>query len=729
MSSDRGQASVELAAILPLLLLVVLVVAQLLAAGRCRELAGHAASAGAAALLQDEDPVDAARRTLPGWSRRRLAVEVRGRVVRVVLRPPGLLPGLSGLLRGSRAGRRRTGVVNGGGLPGERFDVAVVGRARDVVAVAAGVAGALASRSSSRAALVVGTGDRHGRAAGPSTSQARRLRERLAARDLDARASGRIVWCAIGAGALDPVAAAGRAAAVGVPVVLAVCGARAPWVEPLLDQSAIVLVAGRRGGPAERSCARGPAGPRARGGARRRARRARRAARPGRSRRPGPRGARCCPGPREPGREAARRAERGQAALLLIGGLFVIVAGGTALALIASGVTAHGARQRAADLGALATARALVDLRPRALEPRRSPRYLAPAAYLALARAVGRRTALRNGASRVEVQVAAGPLPDRATVTVSGAIRLLGGARIGGRAHAVAEVAAGAAPIGDGEYPGPFALRQGKPMRPDVALAFDRLAAAAHAAGQTLAIVSAFRTDAEQARLFAAHPDPKWVARPGTSLHRLGTELDLGPRSAYAWLAGHAGRFGFINRYSWEPWHYGFGGSPGSVSVGFGAPRGAAGSAVPAFVPERFAQALRAAAIRWGVGAALLAAQLQQESGFDPGSRSPAGALGIAQFMPGTARLYGLRDPFDPRASIDAQAHLMHDLLQRFGSVPLALAAYNAGAGRVAACRCVPPIAETQVYVQRIVALARGSGRRARPVRRCGSSATQYPLA
>ncbi len=404
------------------------------------------------------------------------------------------------------------------------------------------------------------------------------------------------------------------------------------------------------------------------------------------------------------------RRDRGQATLLLIGGLFVIVAGGTALALIASGVTAHGARQRAADLGALATARALVDLRPRALEPRRSPRYLTPAAYIAAARDVGRRTALRNGGAGIEVDVSDGPLPDRATVTVSAAIELPGGARIGGRARAVAAVAAEGAAIGDGEYPGPFALRQGKPMRPDTALAFDRLAAAARTAGLSLTIASAFRTDAEQARLFAAHPDPKWVARPGTSLHRLGTELDLGPRAAYGWLAAKAGRFGFIRRYAWEPWHFGLGASPGSASVGFGLPGGSVAGAVPGFVPARFAPPLRAAAIRWSVGAALLAAQLQQESGFDPRSRSSAGALGIAQFMPGTARLYGLADPFDPEAAIDAQAHLMHDLLRRFGSVPLALAAYNAGAGRVAACGCVPPMAETQAYVQRIVALARGAG-------------------
>jgi soluble lytic murein transglycosylase-like protein len=178
----------------------------------------------------------------------------------------------------------------------------------------------------------------------------------------------------------------------------------------------------------------------------------------------------------------------------------------------------------------------------------------------------------------------------------------------------------------------------------------------------------------------------------------------------YGWLAANAGRFGFIRRYAWEPWHVGLGASPGSASVGFGLPGRSVAGAIPGFVPARFAPALRAAAIRWSVGAALLAAQLQQESGFDPRSRSSAGALGIAQFMPGTARLYGLADPLDPEAAIDAQAHLMHDLLRRFGSVPLALAAYNAGAGRVAACGCVPPIAETQAYVQRIVALARGAG-------------------
>ena len=78
------------------------------------------------------------------------------------------------------------------------------------------------------------------------------------------------------------------------------------------------------------------------------------------------------------------------------------------------------------------------------------------------------------------------------------------------------------------------------------------------------------------------------------------------------------------------------------------------------------------------------------ESNFNPFAVSPAGAAGIAQFMPGTAAAYGLDDPFDAEAAIDAQAHLMADLLRQFGSVELALAAYNAGPAPVAACGCVP---------------------------------------
>jgi soluble lytic murein transglycosylase-like protein len=77
--------------------------------------------------------------------------------------------------------------------------------------------------------------------------------------------------------------------------------------------------------------------------------------------------------------------------------------------------------------------------------------------------------------------------------------------------------------------------------------------------------------------------------------------------------------------------------------------------------------------------------------------------------MPGTARAYGLRNPFDPAQAIDAQAHLMHDLLRQFASVPLALAAYNAGPGAVQRCGCVPPYPETRAYVAKIVGLLGGA--------------------
>jgi D-alanyl-D-alanine carboxypeptidase len=74
-----------------------------------------------------------------------------------------------------------------------------------------------------------------------------------------------------------------------------------------------------------------------------------------------------------------------------------------------------------------------------------------------------------------------------------------------------------------GGYDGPLAYRQRKPMRPGVALAFDRMERAARADGVTLLISSGYRSDAEQPELFRRHPDPKCVAPPGRSLHRYGT--------------------------------------------------------------------------------------------------------------------------------------------------------------------------------------------------------------
>jgi soluble lytic murein transglycosylase-like protein len=103
------------------------------------------------------------------------------------------------------------------------------------------------------------------------------------------------------------------------------------------------------------------------------------------------------------------------------------------------------------------------------------------------------------------------------------------------------------------------------------------------------------------------------------------------------------------------------------------------------------------------------------ESNFNPYAGSPAGAQGIAQFIPSTAAAYGLSDPFDPVAAIDAEARLMSDLIRQFGSPQLALAAYNAGPAPVEACNCVPSIPETTAYVTRILALLGGAGALAVP--------------
>jgi Transglycosylase SLT domain/D-alanyl-D-alanine carboxypeptidase len=419
---------------------------------------------------------------------------------------------------------------------------------------------------------------------------------------------------------------------------------------------------------------------------------------------------------------AGLRDERGQALLILVASMCAAVVAAFVLGAIARGIGVQGRDQRAADLAALAGARAMAASYDRLFAPalvdrRPNPRHLDRAAYLAAARGRALASARLNGALRVEVVFPDGATiaPTRIRVTVRDpAVVTLGGHRRSAPVRAVAEAqlgpgagVAGDAP-GAGDYPGPFAYRQGKPMRPDVALAFDRLAAAAAHDGIALVVVSAFRSSAEQARLFAAHPDPRWVAPPGRSLHRLGTELDLGPASAYGWLAAHAPAFHFVKRYPNEPWHFGMDLNAGTTSVGYGAGDGR--GAVPAFVPPAFAPAIDAAAQRWSVSAALLAAQLYAESGFNPFATSPAGAQGIAQFMPGTARALGLANPFDAARAIDAQAHLMRDLLRQFGSVPLALAAYNAGPGAVARCGCIPPYAETQAYVARILGLLHGAG-------------------
>ena len=143
-------------------------------------------------------------------------------------------------------------------------------------------------------------------------------------------------------------------------------------------------------------------------------------------------------------------------------------------------------------------------------------------------------------------------------------------------------------------------------------------------------------------------------------------------------------------------------------------------------VPNGWGPLVEDAAKVSGVPASVLAAQLHAESGWNPRAGSGVGAQGLAQFMPGTWAIYGEGDPFDPVAAIKAQGKYMKALMGEVkqiaedtgaDSVSLALAAYNAGPGAVKMFHGIPPYAETQGYVKKIL----GSGQ-------VGFSATCKPL-
>jgi hypothetical protein len=109
---------------------------------------------------------------------------------------------------------------------------------------------------------------------------------------------------------------------------------------------------------------------------------------------------------------------------------------------------------------------------------------------------------------------------------------------------------------------------------------------------------------------------------------------------------------------------------------------------------------------RHGIDARLVKAVIQVESAFQPRARSHKGAMGLMQLMPKTARQYNARNPYDPISNIEAGTKYLKSLLDRF-ELPLALAAYNAGEGAVTRFGGIPPYAETQAYVAKILGLLR----------------------
>jgi len=143
------------------------------------------------------------------------------------------------------------------------------------------------------------------------------------------------------------------------------------------------------------------------------------------------------------------------------------------------------------------------------------------------------------------------------------------------------------------------------------------------------------------------------------------------------------------------------------VSASESVPASITASVPKSALQQRYEPLARAAAAKYGIDPDVFVRQITQESHWDPATASPAGALGIAQFMPATAASRGV-DPLDPIAALEAAAKLDSENLAAFdGDYAKMLAAYNAGRGSVIRYGGVPPFPETQNYVALILG-ARG---------------------
>lgn len=202
-----------------------------------------------------------------------------------------------------------------------------------------------------------------------------------------------------------------------------------------------------------------------------------------------------------------------------------------------------------------------------------------------------------------------------------------------------------------------------------------------------------------------------WVSPANAELVQLSTGRTLSVRSAYIDAGGAALLLlrsggvvscpvGLIAKVSPDEVAY-----PDVVAVDI--ERGAALAALLARAQETttdrpFDGLVQRAAAVHQVDVNLIHAVIAAESGYRAGARSPKGAMGLMQLMPALAREYGVARPFDPEANIEAGVRHLRNLLTRF-TLPVALAAYNAGEGAVARFKGIPPFSETRQYVDRVV--------------------------
>ncbi|MEM7048882.1 MAG: lytic transglycosylase domain-containing protein [Acidobacteriota bacterium] len=137
---------------------------------------------------------------------------------------------------------------------------------------------------------------------------------------------------------------------------------------------------------------------------------------------------------------------------------------------------------------------------------------------------------------------------------------------------------------------------------------------------------------------------------------------------------------------------------------------------------SRFAPLVRRHSVRYGLDPALVDAVIRVESSYDPRARSHKGAMGLMQLMPATARELAVENAYDPEQNVRGGVTYLRRMLDHFGSLDLALAAYNAGPTAVTRHSGIPPYAETERYVEKVLSLYRG-----RPVKVARLSSAPKP--